>query len=401
MRWMVGLVVSALYLGSAARVAAADVSVVVLGLRSLEGDDDVANSTTEALRAGAKGISGWSVLDRAISMSQIALAHNCDDIDAACLSEIAKGLSVDRIVFGTVRRTAARAKFDYEITVSIFNAGTHTIVGTETETVPRNDAKAKRALAQHAQMLVGRLASADANAGRLSIDVNVNTADVRLDDKPVGQTLDGKLVLDNISPGEHSLQVDAIGHQSSKQRISVSASDQTSISVSLEPAVEAAVAAVPAVTAPTEPVEEGGHSSLAWLGYTLIGVGAASAIAWGGSMYMIEHNYNQDATYQEYRNSYGTEVTDACDAAASGNMGGLTNSQYQDFKSQCSTAHTLQVLQWVFLGVAVASVGAGTIVLLNEGGSSERAQVRVKPRQLALEPLVGKRSMSLQATLHF
>jgi hypothetical protein len=102
-----------------------------------------------------------------------------------------------------------------------------------------------------------------------------------------------------------------------------------------------------------------------------------------------------------YRNSYGTEVTDACDAAASGNMGGLTGSQYQDFKNQCSTAHTLQVLQWVFLGVAVASVGAGTIVLLNEGGSSERAQVRVKPRQLALEPSVGKRSMSLQATLHF
>jgi hypothetical protein len=82
-------------------------------------------------------------------------------------------------------------------------------------------------------------------------------------------------------------------------------------------------------------------------------------------------------------------------------MGGLTGSQYQDFKNQCSTAHTLQVLQWVFLGVAVASVGAGTIVLLNEGGSSERAQVRVKPRQLALEPSVGKRSMSLQATLHF
>jgi hypothetical protein len=401
MRWMVGLVVSALCLSSAARVAAADASVVVLGLRSLEGDDEVANSMTDALRGGAKGIAGWHVLDRAISMSQIALAHNCDDIDAACLTEIAKGLEVDRVVFGTVRRTAARAKFDYEITVSIFNAATHTIVGTETETVPRGDAKAKKALAQHAQMLVGRLAAADANACRLSIDVNVNTAEIRLDDKLMGQTQDGKLVLENVIPGEHSLDVSAVGHQSSKQRISVSASDQTSLSISLEPAVEAPVAVAPAAAMTSEPVEEPNGGSLRWLGYTLLGVGAASAIAWGGSMYMIEHQYNQDSTYQHYRDSYGNQVTDACDAAAAGNTGGLTNGEYADFKSQCSTAHTLEVLQWVFLGVAVASAGAGTFVLLNESGSAERAEARLKARRFAFEPLVDKRSLALRATLHF
>jgi hypothetical protein len=118
-------------------------------------------------------------------------------------------------------------------------------------------------------------------------------------------------------------------------------------------------------------------------------------------MYMIEHNYNQNATYQHYRDSYGNQVTDACDAAASGNTGGLTNGEYADFKSQCSTAHTLEVLQWVFLGVAVASAGAGTFVLLNESGSAERAQARLKARRFAFEPLVDRRSLALQATLRF
>ncbi|HEX4352805.1 MAG TPA: PEGA domain-containing protein [Polyangiales bacterium] len=404
MRFIAGLVLSALCLGGAAtRVHAADASVVVLGLRSLEGDDDFANGMTDALRSGAKGISGWHVIDRSVSMSQMALAHNCDDIDAPCLNEIAKGLEVDRVVFGTSRRTAARGKFDYEITVSIFNAATHTIVGTETETVPKSEGKQKKALAQHAQMLIGRLAAADANAGRLSIEVNVNTAAVLLDDKPAGDAQDGKLVIENVSPGEHSLEVSAAGHQVVKQRISVSASDQTTVSVNLEPTPEEpTMAAAPEALGPTEPADEG-HGSLSWLGYTLIGVGAASAIAWGASMYTIQFGYNHNSTYERYRDSYGSRISDACDAAAGGNMGGLTRSQWSDFKGQCSTAHTFQVLQWVFLGVAVVSAGAGTLVLVNESGTPDRAPqtARIESHKLSIDPMFDKRTLALQATLKF
>jgi hypothetical protein len=41
--------------------AFAETSVVVLGLRSIEGDDEVANELTYQLRSAARGVAGWSV----------------------------------------------------------------------------------------------------------------------------------------------------------------------------------------------------------------------------------------------------------------------------------------------------------------------------------------------------
>jgi hypothetical protein len=386
--------------GSAGRVSAAQASVVVLGLRSLEGDDDFANSMTEVLRAAAKSISDWRLIERSVSMAQMTLAHSCDDVDAACLNEIAKGLESERVIFGTIRRTAARGKFDYEITVSIFNATTHTIVDTQTDVVPKAEAKQKKPLAARAQTLVGRLAAADVNAGRLLISVNVSSAEVNVDGKWVGRTQDGKLALDNIDPGEHTLEVSAGGHQLHTQRLSISASEQSSVDINLQPFEEAQVEAPPEAVAALGTGDEPGSGSLRWLGYTLIGVGAASAIAWGGSMYAIEFGYNQDQRYQRYRDSYGNRTLDSCDEAESGSPGMLNPSELAEFKGQCRTARTLQVLQWVFLGAAVVAGGAGTYVLVNEG-SNDRAQARAQRPRFAFTPLIDKRSLALQATLRF
>src|ERR1700742_1933432 len=152
MRWTTYLLMwtlgsaAALFSPCLATVRADDNSVVVLGLRSLEGDDEFANAMTEALRDAARAVQGWHVLERAVSMAQMTLAHNCEDINAACLSEIARALQADRVVFGTVRRTAGRQKYDYEITASLFNNTTHSTVGTETQTVQRGDAKHTRML---------------------------------------------------------------------------------------------------------------------------------------------------------------------------------------------------------------------------------------------------------------
>lgn len=406
MRIAAGLILSILWLTSAAKVAAADASVIVLGLRSLEGDDDFANGMTDALRAAAKGIAGWRVVERAVSMSQMSLAYNCEDIDTPCLNQIAKGLDTDRIVFGTVRRAGTKAKFDYEITVSIFNAGTHTIVGTETDTVPRADGKQKKALGQHGQMLIGRLAAADANAGRLSIEVNVSSADVKLDGAAVGQTRDGKLVLDNVTPGEHTLEISASGHQTNTQKLLVSSSDQSTVNVDLEPIIEPLAATAPeAATAAAQTDTSSGGGSIAWLGYTLIGLGAASAIAAGVSMYMIEFKYNdKDSSYKRLLNAgyQGQTTIDACDAADGGNRGNLNTSQFSDFKSQCRTARTFQVLQYVFLGVAVVAAGAGTFVLISDSGTGGADQpAQLKSPRLALAPQVDARSLGLHATLKF
>jgi TolB-like protein len=403
MRFLAGLLLAVVCIaGSAGRVSAEQASVVVLGLRSLEGDDDFSNAMTEGLRGAAKNVSDWRLIERSVSMAQMTLAHSCDDVDAACLNEIAKGLEAERVIFGTIRRTAARGKFDYEITVSIFNATTHTIVDTQTDVIPKPEGKQKKTLAARGQTLIGRLAAADVNAGRLLISVNVSTAEVNVDGKWVGRTQDGKLALDNIDPGEHTLEVSAGGHQLHTQRLSVSASEQSSVDINLQPFTETPLEAAPEAVAAVEPADEAGAGSLRWLGYSLIGVGAASAIAWGASMYVIEFNYNRDASYRHFRDTYGSNQTlDACDAALGGAPGGLNPTELGQFQGQCRTARTFQVLQWVFLGAAVVTGGAGTYVLLNES-SNERAQAaRAQRPRLAFTPVIDRRSLALQATLRF
>lgn len=418
MRWTAGLLFLMLCtVGAANHVRADDPSLVILGLRSIEGDDEFANAMTDALRTAAKSVGAdraadraidphWRVLDRAVSMSQMVLAYNCDEVDAACLTQISQGLEVDRVIYGTVHRTAAPARYNYEVSVSLFNGVTHTIAATELQTLERSENK--KALARAAQLVTARLAKAETNVGRLAVEVNVLSADVRLDDQLVGQTQQSKLALESVPAGQHVLEISAQGHQSRKQTIRIRPGELSEVGITLERAPEPALEQAPLESIASNPnadAHEG--SSLSWLGYTLIGVGAASAIAWGASMYIIEFQYNQDETFQRYKNAYQFRRQDACTAALSGDNAGdkLDPSQLSDFQGRCRAGRTFQVLQWVFLGVAVVAAGAGTYVLISDGGGSDRnddLQARHKraPR-FELEPLVDTRSLALQATLRF
>lgn len=407
MRWTTTcLLMLTLGLIGVAPARADDNAVVVLGLRSLEGDDEFANSMTEALRDAARAVQGWRVLDRAVSMAQMTLAHNCDDINVGCLSEISRGLQADRVVFGTVRRTAGRSKFDYEITASLFNNTTHSTVGTETQTVSRGDSKHARMLASQAQFIMTHLAASDASSGRLTVEVNVLSAEVRMDGQLVGQTQDGKLNMEALAPGEHTLEVTAPGHDAHKELVHVSGGDQSTVVVTLTRAQQPSdlIATSPdSVPRELPPVPE--RSSLAWLGYTLIGVGAASAIAWGASMYMIEFQYNRDLTYQNYKERYQfiAQNADACDLALRGDdaNGKLMPGELSDFQSRCRSGRTFQTLQWVFLGAAVVTSGLGAYVLISELGHGDAEQASRRAPRFTLDPRVDRRSVALQATLRF
>jgi hypothetical protein len=409
MRFPTYLLILLLGLTAAHSAHAEDNAVVVLGLRSLEGDDEFANSMTDALRDAARGVQGWRVLNRAVSMAQMTLAHNCEDINVGCLSEIARGLQTDRVVFGTVRRTAGKSKFDYEVTASLFNNTTHSTVGTETQTVARTDSKSTRMLASQAQFIMTHLAASDASSGRLTVEVNVLSAEVHMDGQLVGQTQDGKLNMESLAPGEHSLEVTAPGHDAHKELVHVSGGDQSTVVVTLTRAQQQdeAVATSPdAVPLQTDTPPKPERSSLAWLGYTLIGVGAASAIGWGTSMYMIEFQYNRDLTYQEYKNHYKfMRSGDACDLALRNDNanGALNPDELADFQSRCRTGRTFQTLQWVFLGAAVVTAGLGAYVLISELGQDDGDRA-TRPRRTprwSFDPQFDRRSASLQATLRF
>jgi hypothetical protein len=385
------------------RAAAQDASTVVLGLRSVEGDDEFANAMTDALRASAQKVSGWKVADRGPSMSQMSLAHGCDDIDAPCLSEIAKGLQADRLLFGTVRRTAAQPKnkYDYEVSVSIFNANTRTIGATGTATVPRAEAKAKK-LNTRAEPIIAKLASADTGSGTLSVQVNVANAEVKLDNQVVGTTRDKSLVLEGLKEGEHTLQITAIGHLTHEQKILIASGQRTEIKVSLEPVPEPTPETAP--VAALEPTEETGGSNISWLGYTLIGVGAASLAGWGVSMYLV-NDTNKDSTFVAYKSAFPQTTDDVCDLADSNNTAGgrVSAAQLSDVKSLCSRGRTFNLLQWVFLGAGVLTASVGTFIVVSESGSQEEetAKARHRTQALTLMPEVGRGTLALHTQLRF
>src|SRR5688572_11535939 len=83
-------------------LAQADSTVVVLGVRSLDGDDALAHNVSVALRTGAQKMQGWNVSQRDVSLAQMSLAHGCDEPDARCMADIAGTLEVDRLIYGTI-----------------------------------------------------------------------------------------------------------------------------------------------------------------------------------------------------------------------------------------------------------------------------------------------------------
>jgi hypothetical protein len=407
MRSVIGvLVLVTLTTGLAPSASAEDLNTVVLGLRSVEGDDEFSNSMTDALRNAARQVSGWKVIDRAVSMAQMSLAHGCDDIDAPCLSEIAKGLQADRLLFGSVRRVTSPSKkgFDFEVSVSLFNSTTRAIGATETSMVSRAESKLKgKGLAPRAEPLVAKLAAADIGSGVLAVQVNVASAEVRLDGQIVGQTRDRVLVLEGLKEGEHRLEITAIGHLSHAQQIMIASGQRTELKISLEPVPEPAPEEAP-VLALSSDEEVDGAGSLSWLGYTMIGVGAASLAGWGVSMYLVGST-NDDETFVTYKNAFPSSADDVCDLADSNDTAGgrVDATQLRDVKDLCSRGRTFNLLQWVFLGVGVLSASVGTFILVSESGApeTEMQTATIERPVLTLTPVVGARELSLHTQLRF
>src|SRR5687768_10366687 len=97
--------VALLALALAPAVARADDSVVVLGITSMEGDDEIARNLTGALRHAASQVHGWQVSDSEVTLAQMSLAHGCGDTpDPDCLAQIASALASQRLVYGLLRR---------------------------------------------------------------------------------------------------------------------------------------------------------------------------------------------------------------------------------------------------------------------------------------------------------
>jgi hypothetical protein len=149
--------------------------------------------------------------------------------------------------------------------------------------------------------------------------------------------------------------------------------------------------------AEVEPPSDDEPSSNDWIGYTLVGV-AVAATAMTVVSWMQIDKAEQDPGLTAYRRAVDYEVDDACDEAERGNTYDLGTDVVDDARSACRQGRTFEVLQYVFLGAALASAGAGAYFLLDDESSDQAASSR---RSLAVLPRVSPRGGSLDLRLRF
>jgi len=216
---------------SPARVQAqTEMPVIVLGLRSMDGDDEFARSLSGVLRHAASQVRGWAVSPRDVSLAQMLIANGCDDADVNCLGQIARGLHMQGVVFGTVRRSAPSGEYTFDVALGLYNSSTNSIDRNVNESLPRTriDVDDLRAPARrYALMLSGQPAE-----GSLLVRAPDPNAQVTLDGQVIPGT-GGQWIVSNLSSGSHHLQVTALGRVPFTTDVNVVMGEQTTVSAPL------------------------------------------------------------------------------------------------------------------------------------------------------------------------
>ncbi|MBN1655917.1 MAG: PEGA domain-containing protein [Deltaproteobacteria bacterium] len=387
--------------------ALASESTIILGLTTLDGDDAFANALTAELREQAAKIDAWQVSSREVSLSQISLAYGCEEYDDECLLNISKGLKANRVIFGVIRRTSNLEQYDFRVTLNLFDADLGSIENSVTEVLPPALEDDEQGLGSQALRLLQKLAGIHESKGTIVVNSNLQVAEVRLDDVPIGQLKDGTLVIENVTPGTHRIEVRKEGYASYQESAAVAEDQTTYITSSLNLEDEGQEEPIEADELDT--VAPGEEDSLDWLGWTLIGASGLSVAGAIVSWVWID-SIDNDETFNEYREIVGKRnpnATDVCDEVnryiyAESETSGTAEekAKQQDVQVMCYRADVLEVLQYVFIGTAVITAGFGAYILIS-GDDSDAAEAKTGETSLAVTPSVGRESAFITATLTF
>jgi hypothetical protein len=383
-------------------------AVTVLGVRSLDGDDQLERRISQALRGSVRGIDGYRVSDREVSLAQMSLAHGCEEVDPPCLKDIAATLAADRLVYGNLVRSGDK------IRISLFNfdARSGQIDGSAERTTLAS-LLVEPGLSELTSDLAQRIAGKRSNAvGVLRITGNRPGAEVSLDGQPAG-TLDerGELVLNDVREGPHTLLVvTSDGRDRRELSVDVRRDTTTNLRALLTPPLPTSVdqdqPGPVASEAPPDPDRTPRIKRI--LGYTSAGIAlgfaAATIYSWV-RIQAIEDSGDLKAYADAYPKSGPGSTSDVCPKAIDGTQASLYamnpgNTQAAKGAALepkaadlCKEGDKLETLQWVFVGGTLAFAGVGTWLLWS--GYHD------KPKTLSLSPSFGIQSASMRATLRF
>jgi hypothetical protein len=405
-------------------VASADTPVIVLGIRSVEGDDEFARNLTGALRRAAEQVPGLSVVDRDVSLAQMMLVFTCDEPDAACLEQIAGELRVARIVYGTARRTATGDNYNYALSLYSFDAGDNEIDQQLTASVSRvrSDIDDLRPAARGWMSVLAGLPQ----VGTIVVRGATNGAQVLVDGEAVGVVSRGTFTAREIAAGGHLVEVQAEGQPGFRQRVNIEVGDTITLDARRAAAAgegdantadvgageasgDAAAGSAAAGAGDGEEAPAEGGASLGtgfWVGVGAAALGAAMIGLTAYSWVELD-SVDSDASWLAYRAAAAAPgqpngVDDICVPAEAGLDLGTAPGTVDRVRSLCSTANTFEPLQYVFLGLGIVGLGTGIYLISSGlGADDERASAAPAAGSLSVRPVFGLRQGGLEARLTF
>ena len=375
-----GSLVAVLGAMAAPSAARADTAVVVLGLTSVDGDDELAGNLSGALRNAASRVDGWLVDGNEATLAQMLLAHGCaDEPDTGCLQQIAATLGTQGLVYGTIRR----AEHGVAVSLAFYEVSTGHIGRTASETVPssRTDVDDLREVAR---TLIARLAGPLSGAVRVA--TSVPNATVSIDGETSGTTdAGGEYLASAVPVGEHQVSVQAAGYQPWTGTVTISDGQEITLDATLTPGGGGGGG--------------GGIGVSTILGIGLLGVGALSFV---GTIYSWARiaGIQSDPEYRAYRGEGnpwpdGMVPANVCTAAAAGTSHGPGASPAR-VAGMCNEASTLEVLQYVFLVVAAGGAATGAILIATDSSGQPATEAPV-----TLVPSFGPDRAYLGARIRF
>jgi hypothetical protein len=371
--------VLAVALSGATTARAAEVTV--LGIRSLEGDEALAERITGFLRQFIASRGVGQVSERSQTLEQmLLLSENCgEDVDVRCMREIADLLGAEEVVYGFVSRMPGdNGRTTYAIDVRRFSSSSRRDVKSASGSLEQTR-QGTANLQILANTLIDTLWDREA-ATTLIVQSNQPDASVYVDNDLVGRTGSEPLWVADIGPGEHEVRVEKDGFDPWERVVNVESAQYRLLEAPLsseggevppDVAVGPDIGPVGPENPPPPPPpggeEEGGYWSQwqNWAGWASVVAGVG--LAGGGLAFSLSiADMQDDAQFDAYRHDHPASA-DVCQDAQNDPAAAY-------IRDICDTSSTYQIVQWVMYGLGAAAAGVGIYFLVSAPTGEESAE---------------------------